>query len=371
MSDDTMKLKILHVVSSLSVNSGVMRVIMNWYRNIDREKIEFHFIYFIDGEFTYCEEILRLGGKYLLTSKPKFIWGQFRKDLSKILHINRFAAIHNHELYMNFIVYPIANKNHLPVITHSHTTKYSDRFFANIRNFVLNLPLNYQSDYKFACSIAAGKHAYGHKNLLNNKITIINNAIELNEFSFRLNTRNEYRKIFNLDAKLVIGNVGRFNNQKNHIFLIEIFSEMINQRKDIHLFLVGEGPLRVKILEQLTKRNISDYVTILSKRDDVSSLMMMFDIFVLPSLYEGLPVVGVEAQTSGLQCYFSTAITPEIGVVNSEFISLNESPVEWANIILNNMNKSIAREDAYVKMQRYGFDIKLEMEKLMKFYLNL
>ena len=195
------------------------------------------------------------------------------------------------------------------------------------------------------------------------KVTIINNAIDLDKFKYSEKLRKEKRKELGIkDDTLVIGHIGRFVTQKNHTFLIDIFNELHKENKDSLLMLVGQGPLQYEIKEKVKSLGLENSVLFLGQRDDVNRLYQAMDVFCLPSLYEGLPVVGVEAQANGLLCILSDEMTKETKVLNSTvFLSLNKTASEWANSILNDF-KNYKNHDTKDEVSKYGFNIKLEQK---------
>lgn len=364
-------IRIIHLVSSLSKGSGVMSVIMNYYRNIERNNIQFDFCYFVERDNTYEEEIINLGGKTYYFSKPGFN-NKFKKELSIIFknNINRYNAIHIHEVFLTAIIAPIAKKQGIKnIITHAHNTMYSDKLLSSIRNRLLCLPLKKHANYYFACSRAAGEFLYGKKHI-DSKVIVINNAIECEKYKFNNKIRNEIREKFNLENNFVIGHVGRFNEQKNHTLLIKIFKSVKQQVNNAKLILVGDGPLFSKIKEEVKELDLENDVVFLGKRNNISDLLSSMDVFLLPSLFEGLPVVGVEAQASGLPIVLSTAITKEIGLLNYKYIDLKKTPEYWAKETLS-IKQDNSRNQAYLEVKEKGFDIKQEAKKLEKIYLEM
>lgn len=365
-------IKILHVVSSLSIRSGVMSVLMNYYRNINKDKIQFEFCYYVDREETYEKEINSLGGRVIKISRPS-VSRNFKNELNNffIKHRDDYTALHIHEVYVTFLFAPIAKKNGIKnVITHSHATMYSDKKINALRNRVLCVPLKKQANYYYSCSKAAGKFLYGKKYLEEGKVKVINNAIDCEKYKFDTNTRNEMREKLDLKEHLVIGNVGRFNEQKNHSFLIDIFYAIKQKEKKVKLLLVGDGPLIQNVKNKVNKLNLNDDVIFLGRRNDIPNLLNAMDIFLLPSLFEGLPVVGVEAQASGLPIVLSTAITKEIGLLNYKYIDLKKTSEYWAKEI-SSIKQDNVRNQAYLEVKEKGFDIKQEAKKLEKVYLEM
>lgn len=363
-------IRILHFVSSLSKSSGVMSVIMNYYRHIDRKKVQFDFVFFKDVENTFEEEINNYGGKVYLISKPS-LNKEFFRELAEVFNENSYTALHIHEVYLTFLLAPIAKKNGIVnIITHSHTTMYSDKLISSIRNRFLCLGLKKHANHYFACSKAAGEFLYGKKCVDAGNVIIINNAVDCKKFRYNDLVRQRLRKELALEDNLVIGHVGRFNEQKNHMFLLEIFSELKKKENKAKLMLVGEGPLFTQVKDRIEQLGISEDVILLGKRNDVPDLLQAMDIFLLPSLFEGLPVVGVEAQVSGLPIVMSSNITKEIGLLNYKFISLNESAESWASEILA-MPKVVDRDNSANVLIENGFDISIEAKKLEELYFTI
>lgn len=362
-------LRILHFVSSLSVNSGVMAVIMNYYRHIDRDKIQFDFLFFKDSpaNTTYIDEIESLGGRAYLIEQPTHIFYYIRM-LNKFFeeHKNEYAILHIHEVYLTFLLAPIAHAHGLKVITHCHSTKFSDKPLNAVRNRLACIGINKHADLRLACSNAAGIALYGKKA----DFTVINNAIDLDKFAFNSTKRTRLRNELGLEDKVVIGHVGRFNEQKNHRFLIEIFYELQKTMPEAVLLLVGEGPLMESVKKQVRSLGLEDKVVFLGRRTDVSDLYNVMDIFILPSLFEGLPVVVVEAQANGLPCLLSEAITREVAIDNVIFVSLSSSPSDWNDNALRLLTYKRGAADL-TKLRISGFNITVESQKLEHMYSNV
>ena len=229
----------------------------------------------------------------------------------------------------------------------------------------------YVTDY-MCCSELAGRWLFGDKAYDSGKVYLLNNAIDLDKFKYNKSLRKEKRKELGIsDDTLVIGHIGRFVAQKNHTFLIDIFNELHKKNPSSLLLLVGQGPLMEEIKNKVKELKLNDSVRFLGQRNDVNELYQAFDVFCLPSLYEGLPVVGVEAQASGLLCILSNAMTKETKVLDiTKFMSLNNTPREWADSILDDV-KRYKIIDSSKEMRSKNFYIKEEAKKLEKYYLNL
>lgn len=367
--------RILQIVSSLKKDSGVMNVIMNYYRAINTEKYQFDFLYFTEHEKTFKDEITKLGGKFFFMEKPSIKkWIDTKIWLKNFFeyHQGEYIAIQLHEVYLNELYFPLAKKYGMAnCFSYVHATQYSDKKLNALRNYIMCLPLKRNATKLLACSEAAGRFYYGEKAFKENRITVIKNAISCERFQFNDELRVEYRKKLDVDNKFVVGHVGRFNEQKNHAFLIDIFNKIVKKNKDCILFLVGDGPLKQDVQNQVKKLNLEENVKFLGRREDVHALFQCMDVFVLPSLFEGLPMVGVEAQAAGLPCVFSDKITKEISILECvEYLSLNDSVTKWAEIVLqyNGFKKKIGSAD---EVKKAGFDIYIEAQKLENFYKNI
>lgn len=359
--------RVLHIVGKW-VGGGVEATIMNYYKNIDRNKIQFDFVIDKDSKYIPYEEIEKLGGKVFIISPYQKI-NKYRKELKQILTNNNYKIIHSHINTLSFIPLKIAKELNIPVrIEHSHSTTNKIEFKKNILKQILkNFSKKYSTHY-FACSNYAAKFLFGNNITNNNKLYIMKNAIDKNKFSYNKKIRNEYRKKFNIDDDtLVIGHIGRFVKQKNHKFLINIFNEIVITNNNSLLILTGSGPLEEKIKKQVNKFSLENKVIFLGQRNDTNNLYQMFDLLLLPSLYEGLPVVGVEAQVASLPCILSNEITDEIKLTNLvKFISLNEKPSFWAKETIKKY-KNTKRKILNIKT----YDIEKESKKLENKYLEM
>lgn len=365
------KIRVIHFLSSLSITSGVAAVIMNYYRNIDRDKVQFDFIYFYENGITYENEINKLGGNIYKISKPGLI-SNFYKEINNVLkrYDNNYTIFHNHEAYLNIFINKIIKKNNIKsLIVHSHTTLYSDKKISALRNRLLCLPIKKQANYFFACSKAAGETFFGKKYTLNNRVFILNNAINCEKFQYDARVRSDVRKELNIENRFVIGHVGRFNNQKNHKFILKLFNEILKKKNDCKLLLIGDGPLLDDIKLMSKRMNINRNIIFLGRRNDINRILQGMDCFILPSLYEGLPVIGVEAQCSDLPCIMSDNITKEVDVGNCEFLSLDDNINKWVNSVIN--KEGFKRNDSTESLKNNGFDIRQESLKLRDFYINV
>ena len=364
-------IKIFQLVGSYK-GGGVEAVVMNFYRNIDRNKIQFTFVCDEDSTDIPYEEIEKLGGKIIIVpsySKPF----KYHNALKKALKEDDYKIIHSHISTMSVFSLFAAKCAGVPVrIAHSHSTTNKKEKKKNLMKQVLR-PFSkiFATDY-MCCSELAGRWLFGDKEYDKGNVYLLNNAIDLDKFKYNEALRKKKRKELGIkDDTLVIGHIGRFVAQKNHDYLIDIFNEIHKKNNNSVLLLAGQGPLMEDIKNKVKELNLDNSVKFLGQRNDANELYQAFDVFLLPSLYEGLPVVGVEAQAAGLLCYLSDDMTKETKVLDiTKFMSLNNTPEEWADNILNDVKK-YKRIDTSKEMTAKNFNIKEEAKKLEEYYLNL
>lgn len=348
---------------------GVEAVIMNYYRNIDRSKVQFDFICDEDSTNIPYDEIKKLGGRVIICPPYQKIF-EYERFLIDLFKKNKYKIVHSNINTLSIFPLRAAKKAGVPIrIAHSHSTTNKKEWKKNLMKQALRpFSKKYATDY-FACSELAGRWLFGDKTFEQGKVTIINNAIDLDKFKYDEKIRKDKRKELGIkDDTLVIGHIGRFVAQKNHIFLIDIFNELHKKEKDSILLLIGQGPLMNEIKQKVEVLGISDSVRFLGQRDDVSELYQAFDVFLLPSLYEGLPVVGVEAQATGLLCELSSDMTNETKVLDTtRFMSLDDTAEEWATIILDDYSM-FKRKDTTSEITKNNFNIRMEAKKIEEKY---
>lgn len=354
------------------VGGGVEAVVMNYYRNIDRNKIQFDFICDDDSTCIPKEEIENLGGKVILIPPYQKVL-KYHKELKKVLKEGQYKIVHSHINALSVFSLWAAKSAKVPVrIAHSHSTSNKKEWKKTLlKNMLRPFSKLFATDY-FCCSELAGRWLFGNKTYDQGKVYLLNNAIDVDKFKYNEKLRKEKRKELHIkDKDLVIGHIGRFVKQKNHEFLIDIFNEIHKQNKNTILLLAGEGPLKEEIENKVKELGLEKNVMFLGQRNDANELYQAMDVFVLPSLYEGLPVVGVEAQASGLPCFFSADMTKETKVLQTaKFISLTHTPQYWAKEILEQLN-SYTRMDTEKEITANSFSIKIEATKLEQQYDKL
>lgn len=363
-------IRVLQVIGKMD-RGGAETMIMNLYRNIDRNKIQFDFIVHTNDKGNFDDEITSLGGRiyrvprfkgYNLLSYIKS-WRELLRNFN-----SKYRIIHGHIGSTAYIYLSIANKLGMITIAHSHSAGYSQ----NIRGLIykiLSFPTRYVADYLISCSKKASISRYGKKVINNGKHFILNNAIDTEKYIYNPSVRKKIRKNLNIDKEFVIGHVGRFTEEKNHKFIIEIFKKVHDVNTNAVLLLIGEGKLRKHIENKVYELELKNSVIFLGVRSDVPDLMQAMDVFLFPSLYEGLGIVSVEAQASGLHTIVSEAVPEEAyltDLIEKEYLS--SSPSKWANRILNYAN-GYERKNTYKEIYDAGYDVEQNTQWLEEFYL--
>ena len=364
-------MRVLHVIGKRP-KGGIGAVVKNYQRYIDKTQVQFDYLIFddsLEGDFdiyvknlgsnVYVLPELKNQRVFSLASAIDNFFGIYSKD---------YQIVHLHSPNIAFMILYSAEKYGIRYrIIHSHATLYSDKKLNALRNEILCIPIKQLANIYMACSEAAGDFLYGKNS--RDHVVIVKNAIDCNRYAFNSKKRKEVRQNLELEDKFIVGNVGRFCEQKNQIFLLEIFEEIKKINSHAVLLLVGDGPLLEEVKWKVKQKELEKDVIFLGTREDVPDLLQAMDVFVLPSLFEGLPVIGIEAQASGVPCVISDKVTKELDIFNIKYVSLKKCPKEWADIILE--MKQVNREHGLEKVIEAGYEIHKEALKLQDFYLNL
>lgn len=365
-------IRVLQVLGIVA-GGGVESVIMNYYEHIDQSKVQFDFIVHDDNKIDITEKVEKLGGRvYKVTPYYKnpvaFVW-----DIYKIIKRHHYRIVHSN---MNTLsVFPLfaAWIAGVPVrILHNHSTTSKLEIKRNILKLILRPLARLFANRYFACSRLAANWMYG-KNMVNKgKVVIIHNAIDLDKFTFNQEKRKALRKELSLEGKFVIGHVGRFAFVKNHEFLIDVFAEVVKENLEARLILLGDGPLKKHIQQKVKKLGLSGEVQFLGIRNDIADLYNVMDLFLLPSYYEGLPVVGVEAQANGLPMIVSNHVTREMKVTDIvTYEKLEKNEANWIKAVKKCIVQGQRGINTHKQMENAGFDIMIESDRLLKIYQRI
>lgn len=360
-------IRVLHIVTHMN-RGGLETMIMNYYRYIDRKKIQFDFLVHRNEQADYDEEIQQLGGNiYRLPILNPMSIG-YRNAVDKFFETHQeYRIVHCHLDCLSSIPLQYAKKWHIPVrIAHAHNTNQEKNIKYIIKQKYKKQIPRY-ANYLFACSHDAGKWMFNGKPFI-----VMRNAINSKSFSYNPAVRKVMRNMFGVsDNQFIIGHIGRFNKQKNHKFLINIFVEILKKEPNAILLLVGDGNLRQDIQQICKDSRIENHVIFTGVRADIEKIVQVIDVFVFPSLFEGLPVTMVEAQAAGLPCVISDKIPSETiitdGLVSVK--SLDESAGLWAEHII--AKRQHQRYDRAKEIQKSGFDICTSVEWLTNMYTKM
>lgn len=359
-------IRVLHCVNIMD-RAGLETMLMNYYRNIDRNNIQFDFLTHRPNKGSYDDEITSLGGRVFYAPRlfPQNYLSYFAWMEEFFRSHPEYKIVHSHIDAMNFFPLYAAKKAGVPVrIAHSHSSKFDRDFKLPIKYVSLKL-IPSVANHFCACGILAGKFMFG-----NRKFDIIKNAIDIEKYSFSEKVRNSKRAELGLESKFVIGHVGRYCYIKNQLFLLDVFSAVKKYRKDSHLLLIGKGEDEKAIRDKIKKLNLENDVSLLIDRDDVDQLYQVMDVFVMPSLFEGLPVVGVEAQANGLSCIVSNRISKEIILSdNISMLALEDGADTWCKAIVSCDGQRSCR--SLMQLEKNGYNVKLESKRLAKYYSSL
>ena len=347
-------------------SGGVEAVVLNYYRHVDKDKVQFDFIIDEDSIGHLPADCIAMGARLYKVSPYQKIFRNWM-DLYKLFKKNNYKIVHAHLTTMNVLPLMAAYFAGVEIrISHGHNTAHRGEWKKNILKSILKPFIIIFATHYFACSEQVAKWLYSKKTLEDNQVTIVYNAIDVCKYEFNNQIRNQIRQELGIKDKFVVGHIGRFVYQKNHEYLIDIFREVHKSNHDAILVLIGEGKLEQAIKEKVKKMGMNDCVYFLGVRSDVNELLQAFDVFVLPSFYEGLPVVGVEAQMNGLPMVIADTVTKEVKISNNiRFISLKSSTLEWCDAILN------TKRLKDMKVLDEKFDIGKQAVKLQKIYMEL
>lgn len=361
------------LVIGLSNNlGGVECFIMNYFRNINRNKIHMDFLIY-EEHCVFEDEIVKSGSKIYKIQESRykklFVFRKKQNELFRQLSSKYDCIWMNDCSLANAFDLRIAQKYGFERrIFHSHNNRHmrndkKKKFYELIHNINKLLIGNWATDF-WACSEEAGKFCFLKKEQESNKFKVIPNAIEMEKYYYNPKVRLEYRNSMNANGKIIIGNVGRLHFQKNQSFLIDIFSTFSKNHDNAELWLVGDGEDKERLMQKVHSLELDSKVKFIGIRNDVSNLMQAMDIFLLPSIFEGLGIVLIEAQTEGLRVLASDQVIPQRVKITDllTFVSLENNAEKWSEVIEKNLD--IPRENMKNKLEHSEYNIKYAAEKL-------
>ncbi|MEG1410481.1 MAG: glycosyltransferase family 1 protein [Romboutsia sp.] len=369
-------IRVLHIVGNMN-RGGTETMLMNLYRNIDKNRIQFDFISFDDEEAHYDKEIRRMGGKIIKISKPSLLG--FYKSVSEISNIineyGPYRVVHAHTLFNSGFAIIASKKLGIKIrITHAHTTSDNEEnLLRKIYIKYMRSIINRYSTHILACSNEAGRYLFGKDCSKKNNYSFFPNLIDYKNI---LEVNNEevtkFKKERNLDDKLVMGHIGTLKQSKNQKFLIEITHFLVSQNYNVELLLVGQGNMKDELERLVKEYGLEENVLFTGVREDIDIMLHSMDIFIFPSIYEGLGLVLLEAQAAGLPCIVSEAIQEEadLGLGLIKQLNLSDGEVKWSEEILQSANekKDISRNKIKKVFEEHGYSTKKCISKLMQLY---
>lgn len=359
-----MPIRILHIVTYMG-RGGLESMLMNYYRHIDRNQVQFDFLVHRDFEADYDQEILSLGGKIYRVSRLVPWSKAYRQELKNFFRAHpEYKVVHVHQDCLSSVALQCAQECGIPVrIAHAHSTNAVKNLKYPIKRYYMKKIAKYATQM-FACGEQAGMWMF-----CGAPFDVVNNAVDAQKYRFSFETSQNMSASLGVQNNFVLGHVGRFRTEKNHDFLIEIFSEVVKKNPESMLLLAGDGDLQPVIKEKVHQLGLDARVQFLGACSNVDQLLQAMDVFVFPSLYEGLPVTMVEAQAAGVPCVISDKVPAECIITNLVTQkSLQDSPESWAEEILKHQGQK--HSDTYEQICGAGFDIEENARKLQQFYLQ-
>ena len=364
-------IRVLHSLGGLD-RGGIETFIMNVYRTINRDEIQFDFLVSNGGD--YESEIIELGGRiYKIPPRNKGFFS-YSKNLESFFreHKGEFAALHVHSASLSSVAPLVyAKKYGIKIrIIHSHSSTIKTSKLHYLLHYANKLRIGKLATHFFACSDKASKWFYSYTSV-SKKCLIIRNGVNTDDFTFSPELRTQIRQRLGINENdFVAGHVGSMIKVKNHVFLIQVFKAIHDLRPSSKLLLIGTGPLKEDIQRQISDLELSNNVVLLGNRADVNELLQAIDVIVMPSLFEGMPVSLVEAQAAGCFVVCSDTISKDTKIINSFYqLPLSENPKQWAEKIIA-LDRSFKRKDTGIDIQKNGFDIKAITDNLSSIYID-
>lgn len=357
-------IKILMIVPELNVANGVASVAMNYFRNLDSSKYQVDFAVLHNTESPYIKEIESKGGKiYVLPSIKNF--SEHIKCCRQIISFGDYDVVHDHSLTKTIPLMVYARRANVPVrILHSHSSKLSSSKIKACITGILKSFLINQTTTLFACSDMAAEALFGSR-----EYEWIPNGIDVDRFSFNPSARSELRRSMDCENKVVFGSVGRLAPEKNPYFAVDVFEEILKKIPEAEYWWLGSGLLEAQVREKVKSKGLEDKFKLLGSHANIQDFYQAMDILLLPSFFEGLPLVAVEAQASGLPIIMSDTITKLASCSkNAIYLAVESGAEAWAEVVCDVLSRENIRDDGITDVIKAGYDnksvVRLLAEKL-------
>ena len=360
-------IRVLHIMGCADAG-GISAVVLNYYRFIDRTKIHFDIALTVPEAGQNAHAIQALGADiHFLPLKSNGLRA-FQDALAELLQKGKYDALHVHESETCYVALAVAKKLGIPCrVAHAHITSPWEGIKGELRR-LSGCVLNYHyATHVIGCGQKAGERIFGKYNMKRPKAMVLPNAVDTEKFAFDETVRREVRQELGVEEKYVIGMVGRLADQKNYPYALQIMAQLRSRMPDAVLVAAGNGPDEQLIKDQIRALELEDTVMMLGRRSDVNRLYQAFDLFLMPSLYEGFPVAGMEALASGLPVLLSDKITPELKIFSAvEYLSLDRVQ-DW----VQGIEKLRTPGDRYSRQKEvlaHGFDLRDTAQILERVY---
>lgn len=359
------------IVAGKVHSGGKKNLIMEYYRHVDRNKVQFDFICDSDSQAIPVDEIESLGGRVYIITPYQNIFKNMA-DMKKLFRENKYPVVHAYNSTMNLFPMFVAKQCRIPVRISESLSMAHEGDWKTIIKKMLRPMSKMFANYYMSCGNDCGRWQFGNKLFKAGKVDVFKTVINTDFNAYNPELREKTRKKYGWENKIVIGHIGRFTAQKNSVHMIEIFGAIARKNPNAVLCLIGDGELKDDMMNKIKELEIEKQVSYLGRREDIQQFYNAMDCFLLPSLYEGLPVVGLEAESCGLPVFFSTEITREANACElGHFIDLQESVDVWANEILMACEKNIPIRRSHAKeVRKAGFDSASEAIRMQQYYFD-
>lgn len=369
--EDTFEMiRVLHVLGGLN-RGGAETMVMNLYRHINKDVIQFDFVVHTDEIQEYTDEIISMGGR--IFSCPRYCgknhvaycrwWNKFFSEHKE------YYIVHGHVRSTAAVYLHIARKYGIFTISHSHSTSSGKGVSACIKN-CMQFPIRYVADAFMGCSVEANEWLFGQKVTHSDRCYVLNNAIDVSEYRFNPTVREQIRSQWNVQDQFVIGTVGRVTQPKNHLFLLDVFAQIREQKENIILVIAGDGDMLDQLRVKINQLSLNDSVLLLGSCSDVSRVLQGFDIFLFPSLWEGLGMAAIEAQAAGLPTLCSDRVPEAVAVTDLLKRLPLDDPGAWVSEALSLQDKDW-RPDTQETLRKAGYDIRETAAWLFNYYTGI
>ena len=362
--------RVLHVFSFFD-QGGIENFVMNVYRKMDRTKVQFDFAFPVNQKGYFDDEVISMGGRIFFFDSEKIGMLNFYRNLKRIISENGpYVAIHSHLYYFSGYILWVAKRCGIKIrISHSHETSKGrkETFIRKTYENVMRRMIKRNATHWLSCSDAAGRFVF----CPGTPYQVLYNGIDLERFRFNEKSRNRIRKELGMEDSFIVLNVGRFAHQKNHPFIISLFNELLKKKDNARLLLIGTGDYREMVENRCKELGISDKVTILYNIQNTEEYYDAADAFILPSHYEGMSIVSVEAQSTGLPTLISDKVTREVGVTDlAKYLPIDGTEQLWADELYNISLQTVNREEYMSKFISTPFNVDVTVRDLINIYTS-